>query len=88
MTVQCKISVTLGLGAAKKTVEIAGDCEEIRKKLVELISLEKAIIGGEVKSILEILQGGVRYGRKFVAVISWIKRMPKRIAKLISGAGT
>ncbi|MGB9705732.1 MAG: hypothetical protein ACPL3C_09800, partial [Pyrobaculum sp.] len=42
-----------------KEVEMSGDCEEVRKRIDTLISIEGELLGREVKSLGEYAKRGV-----------------------------
>lgn len=78
MTVQCRAVANVNLYVAHKTVEMTGDCEEVKKRLAELMEMESALVGGELKKLHDVAS----YARgwifkKFTALQSWLKRMPR-----------
>lgn len=77
MTVQCKAAVALDLHAvfstAHKTVEISGDCEEVRQKLAELVAMESALLEKEV--VQSARRIGERMHKGLTASLSSFKRM-------------
>lgn len=76
MTVQCRAVAAINLHFAHKTVEISGDCEEVRRRLAELIAIESALVGEEAKKLGSLVRGKVPDFLKIkTGQLSWLKRM-------------
>lgn len=76
MTVQCRAVVTVNLYIAHKTVEMSGNCEEVRRRLAELIEMESALMGEGFKKLESLVRGKVPDFLKIkTGQLSWLKRM-------------
>ncbi|MGC9051394.1 hypothetical protein [Pyrobaculum sp.] len=56
MSVECRASVGVQAPFIKKEVEMSGDCEEVRKRIDTLISIEGELMKREVMSPVEYVK--------------------------------